>query len=189
VTPFDREMRRKGYRLTRFADDWLVTCRTRQEAQAVLNFAKQVLEKLGVVLNEDKTRIVHISQGFEFLGYKIKRGQRPLKLAAHKIKSNTRQGALYVYPRQKSTDHFKEQIRKRTNRKAPLITKELIDQINPVIRGWGNYSGRPMFEGYSTSLIAGLSGGFGHIATSGGATVAGSRSHIPGFMVSWVLSA
>ena len=62
LTPFDREMRRKGYRLTRFADDWLVTCRTRAEAQAVLNFAKQVLEKLGVVLNEDKTRIVHVSR-------------------------------------------------------------------------------------------------------------------------------
>jgi len=139
LTPFDREMRRKGYRLTRFADDWLVTCRTRAEAQAALNFAKQVLKKLGVVLNEEKTRIVHVSHGFEFLGYKIKRGQRPLKLAAHKIKSNTRQGALYVYPRQKSIDHFKEQIRKRTRRKAPLTTKALIDEINPVIRGWGNY--------------------------------------------------
>ena len=48
LTPFDREMRRKGYRLTRFADDWLVTCSSRAEAQAVLNFAKRVLEKLGV---------------------------------------------------------------------------------------------------------------------------------------------
>ncbi|HHS83439.1 MAG TPA: hypothetical protein ENK38_00730 [Gammaproteobacteria bacterium] len=92
-----------------------------------------------MVLNEEKTRIVHVSHGFEFLGYKIKRGQRPLKLAGHKIKSNTRQGALYVYPRQKSIDHFKEQIRKRTRRKAPLTTKALIDEINPVIRGWGNY--------------------------------------------------
>lgn len=139
LTPFDREMRRKGYRLTRYADDWLVTCRTRQEAQAVLNFAKSVLEKLGVDLNEEKTRIVHANQGFDFLGYKIKRGQRSLKLAADKIKSKTLQGTLYAYPRQKSIDHFKEQIRKRTSRKAPLSTKELIDQINPIIRGWGNY--------------------------------------------------
>ena len=139
LTPFDREMRRKGYRLTRFADDWLVTCKTRKEAQEALSFASKVLEKLGVVLHEEKTRIVHVRQGFEFLGYKIKRGTRPLKLPAHKIKSGTQQGALYVYPRQKSIDHFKDQIRKRTRRKAPLTTKELIDEINPIIRGWGNY--------------------------------------------------
>jgi len=139
LTPFDREMRRKGYRLTRFADDWLVTCKTRKEAQEALSFASKVLEKLGVVLHEEKTRIVHVRQGFEFLGYKIKRGTRPLKLPAHKIKSGTQQGALYVYPRQKAIDHFKDQIRKRTRRKAPLTTKELIDEINPIIRGWGNY--------------------------------------------------
>lgn len=139
LTPFDREMRRKGYRLTRFADDWLVTCKSRAEAQEILNFARKVLEKLGVVLNEEKTRIVHVKHGFEFLGYKIKRGSRPLRLSTQKIKSNTRQGALYAYPRQKSIDHFKEQIRKRTSRKAPLKTSELIDRINPVIRGWGNY--------------------------------------------------
>jgi group II intron reverse transcriptase/maturase len=139
LTPFDREMRRKGYRLTRFADDWVVTCRTRAEAQSALTFATKVLEKLGVVLNEDKTRIVHVRHGFEFLGYKIKRGSRPLRLPAHKIKSRTRQGALYAYPRQKSIDHFKEKIRKRTRRKAPVTTGQLIDEINPVIRGWGNY--------------------------------------------------
>lgn len=139
LTPFDREMRRKGYRLTRFADDWLVTCQTRAQAQAVLAFATKVLDKLGVVLHKDKTRIVHVRHGFEFLGYKIKRGSRQLKLAAHKIKSGIRQGALYAYPKQKSIDHFKEQIRKRTRRKAPLTTKELIDELNPVIRGWGNY--------------------------------------------------
>lgn len=139
LTPFDREMRRKGYRLTRFADDWVVTCRTRAEAQSALTFATKVLEKLGVVLNGDKTRIVHVRQGFEFLGYKIKRGSRPLRLPAHKIKSRTRQGSLYAYPRQKSIDHFKEQIRKRTRRKAPLTTGRLIDEINPIIRGWGNY--------------------------------------------------
>lgn len=139
LTPFDREMRRKGYRLTRFADDWVVTCRTRAEAQSALIFATKVLEKLGVVLNGDKTRIVHVRQGFEFLGYKIKRGSRPLRLPAHKIKSRSRQGSLYAYPRQKSIDHFKEQIRKRTRRKAPLTTGRLIDEINPIIRGWGNY--------------------------------------------------
>jgi group II intron reverse transcriptase/maturase len=139
LTPFDREMRRKGYRLTRFADDWLVTCRSRAEAQQALSFATRVLGKLGVVLHREKTRIVHVGHGFEFLGYKVKRGSKPLRLPAHKIKSGTRQGALYAYPRQKSIAHFKEQVRKRTRRKAPLSTQELIAELNPVIRGWGNY--------------------------------------------------
>jgi len=124
-----------GYRLTRYADDWLVTCRTSSEAQLVLAFAANVLQKLGVELNEEKTRIVQVRKGFEFLGYKIKRGSRPLGPLAHKIKNGTVQGSLHTYPRQKSIDHFKEQIRKRTRRKAPVTTGQLIEQINPVIRG------------------------------------------------------
>ncbi len=139
LTPFDREMRRRGYRLTRFADDWVVTCRTRAEARSALLAASQILEKLGVQLHVKKTQIVHVRHGFEFLGYKIKRGSRRLRLAPDKIRSGTLQGALYAYPRQKSLEHFKDQIRKRTRRKAPLSTLQLIDEINPIIRGWGNY--------------------------------------------------
>jgi RNA-directed DNA polymerase len=139
LTPFDREMRRRGYQLTRYADDWIVTCRTRAGARAALAAAKQVLEKLGVELHDGKTRIVHIREGFEFLGYKIKRGARPLKLAANKIRSGAKSGSLYAYPREKSIRHFKEQIRRLTRRRAPVNTQELIAQINPVIRGWGQY--------------------------------------------------
>jgi group II intron reverse transcriptase/maturase len=139
LTPFDREMRQKGYKVTRFADDWVVTCRTRAEAQSALKYATRMLDKLGVSLNKEKTRIVHIGQGFEFLGYKIKRGSKPLRLPKHKIKSGVQQGALYAYPRQKSITHFKEQIIKQTQRKSPLSTQEIIKEINPIIRGWGNY--------------------------------------------------
>jgi len=139
LTPFDREMRRKGYRLTRYADDWLVTCESRREACAALEAATGILEKLGVTLHTEKTRIVHVRHGFEFLGYKIKRGSRPLRLTADKIKSGARRGALYAFPREKSIRHFKDQIRRRTRRKAPVSTRELIEEINPVIRGWGLY--------------------------------------------------
>lgn len=62
-------------------------------------------------LSRLKTRIVHVSHGFEFLGYKIKRGTRPLRLSPEKIRSGLRQGALYAIPRQKSVEHFKDQIR------------------------------------------------------------------------------
>jgi len=140
LTPFDGEMRRKGYRLTRYADDWVVTCTSRSEAQAALASAQRILEKLGVRLHAEKTRIVHVRQGFEFLGFKIKRGkQSSLKLAPEKIRSKVAPGSLYAYPREKSVRHFREQIRARTRRTAPIKTQELIKQINPVIRGWGNY--------------------------------------------------
>jgi group II intron reverse transcriptase/maturase len=139
LTPFDREMRQKGYLLTRYSDDWVVTCRTRAEARSALDAATRILEKLGVTLHVAKTRIVHVRHGFEFLGYKIKRGSRPLRLAPQRICSGVRSGALYAYPRQKSLQHFKDQIRKRTRRKAPLTTHALLQELNPVIRGWGNY--------------------------------------------------
>ncbi len=139
LTPFDREMRRRGYELTRYADDWVVTCRSLAEAKRALATAERILGKLGVALNKEKTRIVHIRNGFEFLGYKIKRGKRPLKLAADKVRSGANTGDLYAYPREKSIEYFKEQIRKLTRRKAPVTTQELIEQINPIIRGWGRY--------------------------------------------------
>ena len=137
LTPFDREMRHRGFRLTRYADDWVVTCHTRQEAERVLSEATTILTSLGVKLNREKTRIVHIRDGFEFLGYKIKRGVRPLKLSPERIRSRARQGKLYAIPRQKSVENFKEKIRQRTRRKAPVSTQELIAQINPLVRGWG----------------------------------------------------
>jgi group II intron reverse transcriptase/maturase len=139
LTPFDCEMRKKGYRLTRYADDWVVTCKSRSEAISALTTARRILEKLEVTLQSEKTHIVHVRQGFEFLGYKIKRGSQKLKLATERIRSGVVQGGLYAYPRDKSIKHFTEQIRQRTRRKAPVGTKELIEEINPVIRGWGNY--------------------------------------------------
>jgi retron-type reverse transcriptase len=47
LTPFDREMRRKGYRIIRYANDWVATCNSRQEATAVLVAAERILEQLG----------------------------------------------------------------------------------------------------------------------------------------------
>jgi group II intron reverse transcriptase/maturase len=139
LTPFDREMRRRGYQLTRYADDWAVTCRSRREAEAALRCAEKILATLGVQLNVRKTRIVHVRRGFAFLGYTIKCGQRGLYLPAAKIKSNARRGGLYAYPTQKSIDRFKDSVRRKTQRRIPLRTAELIRELNPVIRGWGEY--------------------------------------------------
>jgi len=139
LTPFDREMRRHGYQLTRYADDWAVTCRSRREAEAALRCAEKVLATLGVRLNLQKTRIVHVRQGFAFLGYKIKRGSRAMYLPVAKIISGARSGDLYAYPTQKSVDRFRDTIRRKTRRRIPLHTVELTHELNPVIRGWGEY--------------------------------------------------
>jgi group II intron reverse transcriptase/maturase len=139
LTPFDREMRRKGYQLTRYADDWVITCRSAAEAQAAVDAARRILKQLGVELHPQKTRIVHVRYGFEFLGYKIKRGERKLYLPQSQIRSGTREGALYAYPREKSIRRFMDQVRQRTKRKVPLSTEELIAELNPLLRGWGEY--------------------------------------------------
>jgi group II intron reverse transcriptase/maturase len=138
LTPFDREMRRRGYQLTRYADDWVITCKSVAEARAAVAAALRILKQLGVVLHPQKTRIVHVQHGFEFLGYKIKRG-KALRLPASKIRSQVRSGALYAYPREKSICRFKDQVRQRTKRRVPLRTRELIAELNPVLRGWGEY--------------------------------------------------
>ena len=137
LTPFDKEMRRKGYRLTRYADDWVITCTSAAEARTALATATAVLERLGVCINPKKTRIVRVKYGFEFLGYTIKRG-KGLRLPPHKIRRRLRPGGLYAYPAQKSLRHFKDQVRSRTRRNTPVTTEELIQQLNPVLRGWGH---------------------------------------------------
>jgi len=139
LTPFDKEMRRQGYALTRWADDWVVTCRTRAEAECALARAEEILGQVGVALNPAKTRIVHVAHGFEFLGFKIQRGKGSFQLARSRIKSKLNRRNLYAIPAQKSLDRFKDQIRALTRRKIPLRMGELIETINPVIRGWGNY--------------------------------------------------
>lgn len=139
LTPFDREMRERGYQLTRFADDWVVTCETTKQAREALAAAKHILSELGVELHPEKTRIVHVRHGFEFLGYKIKRGAKPLHLPADKIRSNVHSGALYAYPRARSIQRFMDQVRRLTRRRVPLTTAELIKELNPVLAGWGRY--------------------------------------------------
>jgi group II intron reverse transcriptase/maturase len=139
LTPFDREMRHRGYNLTRYADDWVVTCRSRRQAEKVLRLATGILRTLGVVLNPTKTKIVHIRQGFEFLGFKIKQGTSQLRLKQDKIVTSARSYSLYACPTEKSLQRFKEKVRALTRRRAPVNVVQLIEQLNPLLRGWGEY--------------------------------------------------
>ena len=129
---FDQKMAEAGYALTRYADDWVIVCRSRQDAERALASARTVLEgELGLRVHPDKTRIVHVSQGFEFLGYKIKQG-RGMKYKAGG--SN-----LYAFPRDRAIEQFKNRVRQITNRRNPKTLAGVLDELNPVIRGWGRY--------------------------------------------------
>ena len=130
---FDEKMAEAGFALTRFADDWVITCKTRRDAERALTSARAVLEgELGLRVHPDKTRIVYVAQGFEFLGYKIKQGEGRLRY---------REGGpdLYAYPRDRTIERFKKRVRQITNRRNPKKLGGLLDELNPVIRGWGNY--------------------------------------------------
>src|ERR1700741_967777 len=129
LTPFDREMRRKGYQLTRFADDWVVTCQSATEARAAIDAALRILNELSVQLHPQKMRVVHVRHGFEFLGYLVRRG-RQLQLPTSKIVTGAKSGGLYAYPREKSVQRFKDRVRQLTRRCVPLKTKDLIEQLN-----------------------------------------------------------
>src|SRR6266699_4284032 len=125
---FDEKMAEAGLALTRFADDWVITCASRRDAERALASACAVLEgELGLRVHPEKTRIVHVSQGFEFLGYKIGLG-RGLRF---------KQGGsgLYAIPRQRSVDRFKDKVRALTRRRIAVPLEELIRDLNLVIRG------------------------------------------------------
>ena len=139
----------------------------------------RILNELGVQLHPQKTRIVHVRQGFEFLGYKIKRGQRQLRLLPGKIRSGVQPGALYAYPREKSIRHFMDQVRALTMRRVPLKTKELIEELNPVLRGGAITTSEPTSERSFTGSTVGLCGAFGRIDSSAGGTAAGDSCREP----------
>ena len=128
---FDEWMERAGFQVTRYADDWLAVCRTREEAERALASARAVLEELGLRIHPEKTKIVHVTQGFEFLGYKIGVG-KGLRFKQGGI-------GLYAIPRQRSIDRFKDKVRALTRRRIAVPLEELIHALNPVIRGWGMY--------------------------------------------------
>lgn len=121
--PYDEKMTAEGYRVVRYADDMIILCRKRQEAERALERTRQILQKeLGLTLNEEKTRIIHKSQPFEFLGYLFGRGYSDYKI-----------------PQKRAIDSFKNKVRWITRRQQPKKLEEVIKELNPVIRGWRNY--------------------------------------------------
>jgi RNA-directed DNA polymerase len=110
--------------LVRYADDFIITGVSRAVLEAhVKPLVVQFLKERGLELAEEKTRIVHIDQGFDFLGFNVRKYQ----------------GKLLIKPAASSIAAVKERVRGLIRSGKGLPQGVLIHRLNPVIRGWGNY--------------------------------------------------
>lgn len=106
--------------MTRYADDLVIQCRTREEAEAALEQVRSWTAERGLTLHPTKTKIVHVDEeGFEFLGYRFIKHRR--------------------FPRQKSLAKFKETIRGKTKRTSGQSLQAIIANVNRTVRGWYEY--------------------------------------------------
>src|SRR5665213_3154940 len=110
----------QGHELVRYADDFVILCSTKEEAETALEDVKSWVTKAGLKLHPDKTRIVDYGSGerFEFLGYEFKGGK--------------------VDPRSKSVDNLRNKIRDLTPRSGGKLS-EIIAKLNSVLQGWYRY--------------------------------------------------
>jgi len=117
----DWRIAKAGMEMTRYADDFVVQCRTQAEAQQALELISQWMKEAQLQLHPQKTKIIDATQagGFDFLGYHFERGKK--------------------WPRTKSVLKMREAIRKRTRRSNGHSLQSIIAGINPVLRGWYNY--------------------------------------------------
>jgi RNA-directed DNA polymerase len=125
LNPLDHLMAGKGYEMIRYADDFVVMCKSADQAENALETIRAWMDTAQLTLHPEKTRVVKMRQGehFDFLGYRF-------KVWRNKI---TRQ------PRPKSMRKFRDAIRSRTRRTNGHSMERIIREINPVIRGWFEY--------------------------------------------------
>jgi RNA-directed DNA polymerase len=135
LNPLDHQMVNWGYEMVRYADDFVILCRSQAEAEQALAKVRQWCETEGLTLHSTKTRIVDVrTEGFDFLGYHFQ---------------TTRRGRLTRWPRKKSEQKLKETIRQKTKRTNGYSLQFIITNINQTLRGWFGYfqhSCRTTFE-------------------------------------------
>lgn len=118
LDPLDHRMADKGFEMVRYADDFVVLCKTEEQARQALAEIECWVEQAGLKLHPEKTRIVDATQagGFDFLGYHFERG--------------------YKWPRDKSIKKFKDRIRGKTKRNNGHSLQQIISDLNPSLKGW-----------------------------------------------------
>jgi len=121
LDPFDHTLAGAGLEMVRYADDFVILCRTRQEAERALALVERWLAQAGLTLHPDKTGIVEAGQpgGFDFLGYHFKRGRR--------------------WPRKKSLAKLKATLRGKLPRTNGNSLDEMVSDVNLTLRGWFEY--------------------------------------------------
>lgn len=116
----DLALTKWGYKVVRYADDLVVLCRSQNKAKTALGLLKQMAEgELRLTLHPEKTRITRFYEGFDFLGFTFK--------GHHRV------------ARKRALEKFKDRVRELTPRQTHRKLPEVIAELNPVIRGWGNY--------------------------------------------------
>ena len=117
----DQYLENRGCRFVRYADDFIVLCRARTEAEEVLSDIRPVLAGMGLELSPEKTVVRSFQEGFDFLGFRITRWS--------------------VKMRPKKVEAFKEKIRSLT-RRSHNLDATVIGKLNAAIRGTANYFAR-----------------------------------------------
>ena len=121
LDPLDHTMADAGFEMVRYADDFVILCRSEAEARRALEHVERWTAQAGLTLHPDKTRIVDATQrnGFDFLGYHFERG--------------------YRWPRKKSLRKLKDTIRTKTRRANGYSLDAIIWNVNRTLRGWFEY--------------------------------------------------
>ncbi len=137
---FDEQMQAAGIgELVRYADDFVVLCRTQKQAEAALGLAGEILAGLGLQLHPGKTKIVDLREGregFDFLGCHF-RARMSGRLWEQK---RIVRYYLHRWPSQRAMKRLREKVEHRTARsRVGVDVRVVIDELNPVLRGWGNY--------------------------------------------------
>ena len=121
LNPLDQQMEAAGWAMVRYADDFVILCRTEAEAQTALAAVQAWVKEAGLTMHPEKTRIVDATQrgGFDFLGYHFERGMK--------------------WPRRKSLAKLKERLRAKTSRLEGRSLAVIVADVNRSLRGWYGY--------------------------------------------------
>lgn len=117
---FDQEMKNRGIRIVRYADDILVFARSHKEARKYQDIAIRILEDdLKLQVNKEKTHLTSAHEGVAYLGFVIY--------------------SKYVTIHPKKLKKFKQKIKEMTPRNHGMNVEKMVKRLNPVLRGWANY--------------------------------------------------